>query len=88
MLFKEAIKQWRGARYQKEAAADLDIPVSTYRKYENGKRTPSSVAMAELLRRMEEHQETAARKASEAYLAKRGEQSLLGAAARKSGLKE
>jgi len=49
---KDLLREWRGKRRQKEAASDLDIPLPTYRKYEYGKRTPTKLAMAELLRRM------------------------------------
>lgn len=55
--FKRTLKRWRGTRYQKEAADDLRIPLPSYRKYENGKRTPNKLAMAELQRRMEEHKQ-------------------------------
>jgi len=51
-LLKDRLKIWRGKRYQKEAASDLDLPLPTYRKYENGKRTPNKLAMAELERRL------------------------------------
>jgi Helix-turn-helix len=51
-LFSEELKRWRGSLYQKEAAAKLDIPLPSYRKYENGKRTPNKLAIAELRRRM------------------------------------
>lgn len=53
MLLKDRLRKWRGKRYQKEAAAALDLPVPTYRKYETGKRTPNKLAMAELNRRLE-----------------------------------
>lgn len=52
-LLKDELKAWRGKRRQKQAAADLDIPLATYRKYEKGKRTPNNLALAELRRRME-----------------------------------
>jgi Helix-turn-helix len=52
-LLKNRLREWRGKRRQKEAAADLDIPVPTYRKYEYGKRTPNRLALAELNRRMD-----------------------------------
>lgn len=52
MNFPKELKAWRGKLYQKEAASDLEIPLASYRKYENGKRTPNKLAMAELLRRM------------------------------------
>ena len=50
---KDQLREWRGKRRQKEAAADLDIPLPTYRKYEYGHRNPNKLAMAELKRRME-----------------------------------
>jgi len=46
------LKIWRGKLRQKEAADRLDIPLPTYRKYENGHRTPNKLALAELERRM------------------------------------
>jgi DNA-binding transcriptional regulator YiaG len=45
ILFKKRLRIWRGRRRQKEAAADLSVPVSTYRKWEYGKRQPSKMAM-------------------------------------------
>jgi transcriptional regulator with XRE-family HTH domain len=53
-LLKDQLRELRENRgqRQKEAAADLDIPLSTYRKYEYGQRTPNKLALAELLRRM------------------------------------
>jgi hypothetical protein len=53
-LFGDRLKKWRGARLQKQAAGDLDIPLPSYRKYEYGKRTPNKLALAELERRMSE----------------------------------
>ena len=56
-LFSKHLKRWRGRRYQKEAASDLDAPLPTYRKWESGKSTPNKWAMADLLRRMENMKE-------------------------------
>lgn len=53
LLLKDRLKTWRGKRYRKEAAALLDIPLATYRKYEEGRRTPNKLALAELERRLE-----------------------------------
>lgn len=53
-LLADKLKLWRGKRYRKEAAAILRIPLPTYRKYEEGKRTPNKLAMAELERRLEQ----------------------------------
>ena len=50
---KDQLREWQGKRRQKEAAADLDIPLPTYRKFLYGKRTPNKLALAELNRRME-----------------------------------
>jgi DNA-binding XRE family transcriptional regulator len=55
ILLADELKVWRGKLYQKEAAAKLDIPLPTYRKYEKGKRTPNKLALAELKRRMSQH---------------------------------
>jgi len=52
-LFSERLKKWRGRLYQKEAAALLDVPLATLRKWENGKQTPNKLALAELERRMD-----------------------------------
>lgn len=52
MLFKEKLKQWRGKRSLKEAAAVLGIDYPSYRKYETGKRTPCKMAKPEIERRM------------------------------------
>ena len=46
------LRRWRGGLRQKEAAAILDLPLPTYRKYECGKRTPNKLALAELERRL------------------------------------
>jgi len=48
----ERLLEWRGRLRQKEAADKLNIPLSTYRKYENGQRTPGKLAMSELERRI------------------------------------
>jgi DNA-binding transcriptional regulator YiaG len=51
-LLKDRLKKWRGDRRQKNAADDLRVSLATYRKWENGKRTPNALAMAELDRRI------------------------------------
>jgi len=51
--FAKALKEWRGKRSLKEAAADLNIDYPSVRKYACGKRTPCKLARAELERRME-----------------------------------
>lgn len=53
MLLSKELKIWQGNRNAKSAAADLNIPLPTFRKYLNGKRTPNKLAAAELKRRME-----------------------------------
>jgi hypothetical protein len=53
MLLKKELEIWQGKRNAKTAAADLDIPLATFRKYRNGKRTPNKLALAELKRRMQ-----------------------------------
>ncbi len=52
---RKKLRIWRGRLFQKEAADLLGIPVSTYRKYEYGKRSPTKLALAELERRMATH---------------------------------
>lgn len=42
-----------GKRNSKSAASDLGISADLFRKYINGKRSPSKLAMCELIRRME-----------------------------------
>lgn len=54
-LFAKRLKQWRGGLRQKEAAAILDIPLPTYRKYEAGKRTPGKLALIVLEQRLNQH---------------------------------
>lgn len=56
-LLADRLRLWRGKRYIKEAAAILGLPMGTYRKYEEGKRTPNKLAMAELERRLQEIQQ-------------------------------
>jgi transcriptional regulator with XRE-family HTH domain len=51
-LFKDALKIWRGKRYQKEAADALGVSLSAYRKWEKGKRQPKQISMPEIERRM------------------------------------
>jgi transcriptional regulator with XRE-family HTH domain len=51
-LLSKRLRLWRGKLRQKEAAAKLDLPLPTYRKYEYGKRTPNKLALAELERRL------------------------------------
>ena len=51
-LLAQKLRKWRGKLYRKEAAAILQIPLATYRKYESGKRTPNNLALAELENRM------------------------------------
>lgn len=53
MLLKKELAQWQGNRNAKTAAFDLQIPLPTFRKYRNGKRTPNKLALAELKRRMQ-----------------------------------
>jgi len=50
----QKLNEWRGSRNAKEAASDLGIPLPSYRKYLNGKRSPNNLAMAELDRRMKD----------------------------------
>jgi transcriptional regulator with XRE-family HTH domain len=52
MSFSERLRKWRGKRRQKEAAADLDVTLAAYRKWEYGKRTPKKITLAEIDRRM------------------------------------
>lgn len=52
VLFKDMLKNWRGTRSLKEAAAVLEIDYPSYRKYETGKRTPVKLAQIEIERRM------------------------------------
>lgn len=52
MLFKSELKKWRGKLYQKEAAAKLDVPLPTYRKWEQGKKTPRALALEAIRARM------------------------------------
>ena len=53
MALKKELEIWQGKRNAKTAASDLQIPLATFRKYRNGKRTPNKLALAELRRRLE-----------------------------------
>lgn len=61
MLAKQ-MRKWRGKRCIKDAAATLGLPYGTYRKYEEGRRTPNALALAELQRRMDANTENVSRK--------------------------
>jgi DNA-binding transcriptional regulator YiaG len=50
MMFMQELKTWRGKLRQKEAAEKLGVPLSTFRKWEQGKKTPRVFALAELRR--------------------------------------
>lgn len=50
--FADKLARWQGARTNGEAAKLLGIPKVTFRKYLYGSRSPGSLAMAELERRM------------------------------------
>jgi transcriptional regulator with XRE-family HTH domain len=52
IAFKSLLKQWRGHRLHKEAASDLGVALSTYRKWEYGKRTPDKFKREQLERIM------------------------------------
>jgi len=52
LLFKNLLRNWRGKRYQKEAAILLGVPVQTLRKWEYGKRTPTKITQEALKARM------------------------------------
>lgn len=53
-LFKDRLRKWRGRLLQKEAADVLGVPVATLRKWEYGKRTPKSLTLCEVERRMQQ----------------------------------
>lgn len=54
-LLSDRLRSWRLGKklLLKEAAAKLEIPHGTYRKYEAGKRTPNKLALAEITRRLD-----------------------------------
>ena len=53
MAFKDELRTWRGTLLQKEAADRLDVPLDTYRAWENGKGEPHKTpSMNEILERM------------------------------------
>ena len=56
--WKYRVKQWRGKLTQKEAAAVLDVPASTFRAWEYGKRQPKKASAQEYERRMSAHPNT------------------------------
>lgn len=57
-LLADRLRRFQGRLTIKEAAAKLDLPYGTFRKYSNGHRTPNKMAMAELLRRLAELENT------------------------------
>jgi transcriptional regulator with XRE-family HTH domain len=54
--FKTTLTQWREKHkwVHKEAADKLDVSLGGYRKWENGQRTPDSVWMEQIFKRMSE----------------------------------
>jgi DNA-binding transcriptional regulator YiaG len=50
--FAERLKQWRGGLRQKEAAEKLGLPLPTFRKWENGKRTPPKYVVSCMIEKM------------------------------------
>ena len=56
--WSKRVRDWRGRLTQKEAAAILDIPASTFRAWEYGKRHPKKASAQEFERRMVEHPNT------------------------------
>lgn len=54
--FSERLREWRGKRLQKEAAAALQVALSTYRNWEQGMNTPNEMARRWLEERMAEEQ--------------------------------
>jgi hypothetical protein len=57
--WKKRLRIWRGKRRQKEAAAALNVPVGTYRKWEYGKRIPKSYLIPVYEQKMNESQDCA-----------------------------
>ena len=55
IAWKKRVRAWRGTLTQKEAAAVLDVPASTFRAWEYGKRQPKKESAVEYERRMEQH---------------------------------
>lgn len=56
--WKTKVRKWRGSLTQKEAAAILDIPATTFRAWEYGKRQPKQASAQEFERRMAAHPNT------------------------------
>lgn len=50
--FREKLRQWRGARRQKECASILGIPLRTLQAWEYGINEPDELKQAEIERRM------------------------------------
>jgi DNA-binding transcriptional regulator YiaG len=55
IAWKDRVRQWRGRLTQKEAAAALDVPATTLRAWEYGKRQPKKASAQEFERRMASH---------------------------------
>jgi len=55
ILWKDRVREWRGKLTQKEAADILDVPATTLRAWEYGKRQPKKASAQEFERRMETH---------------------------------
>lgn len=55
ILFALYLKSWRRSKkiLQKQAAEFLQVKLGTLRSWEEGKRTPSKLALAEIKRRMD-----------------------------------
>lgn len=48
--FSKRLRKWRGKRYQKEAAAALNVELQTYRNWEYGRNVPVHLALREVER--------------------------------------
>lgn len=49
MPFKMELRRWRKKRTQSVAASLLGVPLDTYRNWEQGRNTPSLLAMVSVL---------------------------------------
>lgn len=55
--FRTKLRTWRGKATQDGAANALDVPVATYRNWEQGRREPSVHVQSALLRIMKQYGE-------------------------------
>lgn len=58
--FSKTLREWRGKRRQKEAAAILGVPLETFKCWEYAKQSPRDSFKAYLLEKMKSEEKQAA----------------------------